>query len=440
MLPSKLLQILAKNKESARPYPEVLTELRNQGWREDTLADAEIWYQNYQPPMTPQMRAVKRKKELLESSSLEKKHIPAKFFSKNDYDYEMPESEKAEVAVEKNEIKKAEPPKQKEVLKNDPPKTGGVQNFGSLNLGKEEKSDSPNPELERKIITQRTSPKIAKEEINGEVVERMYPFFAILTAAMAILLAVGFTAVVSIAYGKINIGNRDIQHKIRNIVQGLPFAPKTADYIIDRAVEADSNIKSSYIEASMASESKDLAGMLGVGNFDLSVNGPFDLSDQLNPKLSLNLKMGDDFESDLMFINNMFYFRFSRVPEGLQEYLKMMGIPILEVDNYLNRWYSYKIPPKQNEARDFINESHDTTYFSNELRKLLRSDLLSKFTVSKSEIDARNSYELTLDLSDRDLQNLLLRLEGSSIPSAVSDADSYISGAVIKVWVDTETY
>lgn len=132
-----------------------------------------------------------------------------------------------------------------------------------------------------------------------------------------IFLTGSAVAAYSVAYEKINIGNPELQSKISNFVQSLPFTPKTSKYILLRMVKAQDEVDKVAFDISASFDADDLLSGMGLNKLDFATTGNIDYSDPNNLKADVQIDLTKGATLLLKKIDDSLYFNVQELPEFL---------------------------------------------------------------------------------------------------------------------------
>lgn len=254
--------------------------------------------------------------------------------------------------------------------------------------------------------------------------------FIILVFLLFVLLLSG--AAYAIAYEKIKIGNPQIEKKVSDFVQGLPFVPKTPKYLLTQAAKAHQKISRHRFDLSLATESDGLASSFGTNKLDIQAKGAVDYSDAKNPKLTLNASLTKDFSLDIRKPDKMIYLKINQLPPLL---LTVFGFsPGPQLDAVLENWFSWDTSTLDTEARR--STSFTNQFAENAIDKLLTEKLLNSIKVTQEKIDTFDTYRLNLPLN----KELLDTLDQKSAYTAQLKLSDYITDMVLDLWIDKKDY
>lgn len=224
----------------------------------------------------------------------------------------------------------------------------------------------------------------------------------ILVFLFLIIISAGAVAGASaVAYEKINIGNPVLELAITRFVLDLPFTPKTARYLLTKAVIAQKEVSKHSLDISLAADSPSFAPLLGsLTGLDGSLKGAVDYADPKNPRLSLNLSLTKDFNADIRKDDRFLYFRINKLPLLLLASLLNIGADT-NLDTILPNWIGYDTTPLETGARSLIDRDKKTTSLTNEfvektVDNFLDERILKAIAVGRESKEGVAMYRLSL--------------------------------------------
>lgn len=226
-------------------------------------------------------------------------------------------------------------------------------------------------------------------------------FFIILAIVLFLLVIFGGTGTVTVlaAYGKITLPN-NYNYAARNIVQGLPFMPKSPDYVLEKMIlslastsksEFETNIKISLDEKSKSS----LGIMFGLGpsELNMSLAGKLDTSDLAVIRGQFSFDFADLFAFEFAGAGEDAYVRLTKYPSAIINSFDKYGT-YKGLDKIItNRW----IKMEQIEGATGISD----VPVANQLKdsKYDYSKWLEKITMKKEKVDGANVYNLDISMT-----------------------------------------
>ncbi len=222
----------------------------------------------------------------------------------------------------------------------------------------------------------------------------------VIVALILIVISVS-TVAYAVAYEKINIGNPALEREVTRFVLDLPFTPKTARYLLTKAVLAQKSVSKHSLDISLASNSPAFAPFLGsLTSLDGNLKGAVDYADPKNPKFSLNLALTKDFNVDLRKDGRFIFFRINKIPLPLLTYFPGSGA-LANLDTVLPNWVAYDATPLTTDARTLLDQANTGTSLTNTfvektIDNFLDEKILKAITVSKESKDGVAMYKLAL--------------------------------------------
>lgn len=271
---------------------------------------------------------------------------------------------------------------------------------------------------------------------------------ALLGLLIVLLLIAGVSTFLAlVAYGKVEIGNKELERKISFAIQSIPFTPKTAEFLINSSMEAQSDLQSVYINASIAAEGGQSLDIPGLSNsFDFEITGPIDAHDEENIMADINIKMAPQLDADLRVLNDKVFTRINSIPDAFKGLAAGVDFPI---DMIMSKWMFYDLGSLETDARASLDEdsaNRDEEQEQRVMKALLNSKYLDKVKVSETDLDGVPVYEMSLDLNSDEYNDFMDEMLKAIDPELYSDqvlADSsnstYLEDIKIKSYVDKET-
>lgn len=265
------------------------------------------------------------------------------------------------------------------------------------------------------------TPPMNSNEQNVNKPKSKGPLIALLGILTLLILLIGAGAFLAlVAYGKVDINNRELERKISFAIQDLPYTPKTAEYLIYKSFEKQSDLKSLYVDASIALEGSEAMSITGIGNtFDLVINGPIDFHDPESPEVEINVKMTPELDADFVTVNDKVFFRINEIPAIVKGFASGADFPL---DLFLNKWISYDLKTLESDAKSALNEdkgNRDEEDLAKVKTAILNSDVLDMIKVTETEVNGVSAYQMELSMTNDEYIDFV-----DEISKAV-DPDSY---------------
>ncbi len=218
------------------------------------------------------------------------------------------------------------------------------------------------------------------------------------------LVLFGFGSVgVLAAYSKIQLpGNLNIQ--LRDVVQSIPFAPKTPDYVFAKMIEAHSLSTKVEFKSNLTAKSDSAnpqwKSLTNSDEVNLSLSGKVDYSNKNIVKSSSFLDLTEVLSLETTIIGDDFYLKITRFPMNLLSQLGM-GIDLSGIDKVLvNRW----IKISTNYLEDRVDQEKPETPSEIATKQIENiSNLMSKIVMTKENIDGSSVYKFSLELTPQEL-------------------------------------
>lgn len=212
-----------------------------------------------------------------------------------------------------------------------------------------------------------------------------------------ILALIGGGTAYAIAYEKIEINNPEVEKKVTQFIQGLPFTPKTPKFLLNAAVLAHDKVTSFDFDVSIAAKSNSLTSVLGTDQGDFSIQGAIDYKDPAKINFSLKGLISKDFDVDLKKKDQFFYLKINKIPLTV---LAFLGIKDQEsIKPILENWVGIDTTPSSSDARKTLDSQTANNPTINEnindqLNKFTENKILNAITVSSEDLDNEKTFKL----------------------------------------------
>lgn len=274
--------------------------------------------------------------------------------------------------------------------------------------------------------------------------------FLIIGIVVLIFLFVGslFSIGALAAYDKVKLpGN--LNQMFAGIVSKMGFLPKSNAMILGLMQTAMDQKDSAYIDLSIAVDSpelKQVATMLpGFDKLEIVIKGPFDGSDEQNPKTSLNLSISNLFELDFVSMDNMGFFRVNKLPPFFDSFVNPLSISMIK-----NKWVEFEYANLGSEASQALDERSEElktkeAMAQKRMEEYFMQNILPTMKQSSEKVDNFDTYKLQANLSQSQMQDILKIMQDyGATPSdfnAVNGSEIVtIPDATIDLWVDKSEY
>lgn len=273
-----------------------------------------------------------------------------------------------------------------------------------------------------------------------------HKFIKILIIFLLVLFVGTFgvgSAAAAIAYGKLPINNPGITKPITAFILGLPFTPKTPDYILERAYLAEKNIKQTSFDASFATNLPQLDTLgAGLGKIDMEAKGAIDYADVNNVAFSLNSSVTRDFNFDLREKNQVIYFKVNQFPAALEPFFQATYGDML--NTIKQNWISFDVSSLDTAARRQLDAQSVSQATDFNLNSLLDKEVVSEMKLSDSMANNFPVYKISLDADDalvNDLGHSIQKQQGDlQSNSPFSNASNVIKNLKMSLLVDKSTF
>lgn len=267
--------------------------------------------------------------------------------------------------------------------------------------------------------------------------------------AILILALIGGGTVYAIAYDKLKINNPEIEKKIAQFVQGLPFAPKTPKFLLNAAMAAHEKATSFDFNISVAAKSNGLTSLLGTNQGDVSIQGFIDYKDPARINFSLNGGLSTDFNIDVRKKDQFYYLKLNKIPLTI---LALVGIKDQSlIQPVLENWVGIDITPPNTEARKALDaqKSQDVPIndkVNEELNKLMEKVFLNAIVVSSEDLDQEKTYKLVFtpntavwDFIDKQRDDEYKK-QYPTLPVPITKTADMFEKFVVTIWLGQKDY
>lgn len=273
-------------------------------------------------------------------------------------------------------------------------------------------------------ISQDISPVESRDAKKKPLIKIIFKALVLITIISAILIVV-FSVLV--AYDVVPIKNFKLKSKISLIVMGIPFLPKTPEYVLAKSLAIHSDIKTGYVEASLSAEGEsasEIADLFEAQSLNMVIKGSYDYRNIENPSSDMNFLLGSDLDIQTITKDKVLYVNLKEVPIGVQSLLGMFFN--LTTEEYTNKWFSYDLNELQSDTKDIIEQEgpeEENTKLKREIyRNVLVEKVFKKINIEKSNIEGEDVFHLTYN-TDRD--GILEILEKLKDDGAFEDIKDY---------------
>ncbi|MEK7517813.1 MAG: hypothetical protein AAB583_04645 [Patescibacteria group bacterium] len=266
-----------------------------------------------------------------------------------------------------------------------------------------------------------------------------------------VIVLFGLSTTIMAAYGIIPLANKSLQNSIANFVIGLPFMPKTPNFVLKSAILAHEKVTQFTIDASLATTSTGISEIIGTGNFDIRITGPIDYSDPNNPTMSLKIKLSKDFDLDIIAKDKITYFKVNQIPATIALLLANFGYDESIQNEFLNKWFYADTSPLDTEARKALEEKKENTSITKEvvekLFNVLEDPQLKKsISMQTGALNSYSTYQIHF-VPDESALNLfwekyleLYNQKSSNTSENKTQLSDYIEKFTLDSWIDKESY
>lgn len=255
-----------------------------------------------------------------------------------------------------------------------------------------------------------------------------------------ILLLLGTTILG--AYNIIPLPNTELFIKARLAIIGLPFMPKTTEYVLVSSTLANQKIKQMRLDMAMNFSSKNLTSMIGSENVALRISGPIDLSNINNPKFAFNITLGEDYDFDMQIEDKIIYLKVNQLSTTL---LSAWGVDENVLSSYFNKWMAYDLSPFMKDEKK-TKKSKNTVEFDEEqvkaLTDLAYEKILPIMRMTQEKLNNESAYKIHLDIDGKmldDIEKILYKKTPTSKQPKTKLSES-IKKIYLDMWISPKTY
>ncbi len=269
--------------------------------------------------------------------------------------------------------------------------------------------------------------------------------------AVVIIAGAGLGVAAAIAYGKISINNPALEKQVTQTVLGLPFMPKTPEYLLTAALTAQSKVSKHSVNLSMAVDTGSPIPDLGISSIDVSLTGAVDYSNPKNTRLTLNGSVTKDFNVDLRKDTSILYFKINKVPLMIAT---LYGIKDTDkLNQVLTNWVAWDTSSLNTPARTTLeqNQPQTTSYTNEAVQKVINTledqKVAKAIVVSDDKVDSFATYKLDLkptpDLIDQisnDIASPSAVAPGVTSNYTPPKTSDYVKDMEVAMWIDKSSY
>jgi len=261
-----------------------------------------------------------------------------------------------------------------------------------------------------------------------------------------------------VAFGKIDLGNNDLETRIARFIFSLPFIEPTPEFVLAATSLAHESVTSLRFDSSFAIEiegiedssllSSGIPNALTSNSFDLSsfevkTQGSLDYTDLENPKSEISINVENAFSADFRAVNEKLFFKVNKVPTMISTAAAGFGF---DIDPFLNSWISYPINDLDTEATDIIkihkDQEIDTTEYDRFI-EVMKSEVLPKVELTNGSDTVENTHKLHVTLTDSEFKDISRKLSGENGLDTYLDSKSdttMIETFEVNVWVNKKSF
>ena len=258
------------------------------------------------------------------------------------------------------------------------------------------------------------------------------------------------------AYGMVPIGQGSVQQAFSNFIIGLPFMPKTKQYVIYQALQEHRKVTTFTLDASLSLSSNDISKLFGSGEFDMDIKGPVDYTDANNPSVDLHAQITNEFSADVLNKNHIVYFKISTFPAFISALLTEFGFNSSIQQQLVNKWFYQDNTPLNTEAAKNLQNQQPTQTPEETAKKFINAlntpDIQKSITMQTTTLDSFGAYHIHFAPSPAVLDEFIQQLSPPTTPSTAGTlsqslypamqykASDYINNLIIDTWIDQRQY
>jgi hypothetical protein len=230
--------------------------------------------------------------------------------------------------------------------------------------------------------------------------------------------------------------------------------PKTPKYLLLKSAKAHESIGSAYTKISAAIKSDEFSQIPipGINNtIEILGEGPIDVQNPENPKMSWKLNVTNDFESEFKLSEKILYFKINKIPALLYPFIGLTSSNFA-TNPYLNKWVYYDMNTLETDSSKLLDERGENLT-TNELTEakliLLGNKLSEKMVTTEEDLENTPVYRISLKLTNQELQELepeiveLFDMKSTDYDSDIKDAQdtfSMVDNVELNVWIEKSTH
>ncbi|MFA6982257.1 MAG: hypothetical protein WC243_04540 [Patescibacteria group bacterium] len=266
------------------------------------------------------------------------------------------------------------------------------------------------------------------------------PVFVLVPLFVILGLVVG--SAFFVVYGQASFIPFEVKMAVSSIVLRIPFLPKTTEYVLLSAANANKSIKSGSIDASLALSSQVIAEVMETTDLDLTVKGAFDFKDEANSMSDLNFKYGEYVDFNLLTLPKNSFFRINRVDPQILSFLATLEEE--DLSSLMNVWVKTE-RSMASSAREKLEDEKAKSQIDDlpreDLIAFFKEDMLPRMQMTTETGESSGSYRMKLDIDQDLLQKFISRLGSEGVTEAEDiNNDLRIENGQLEILVDSKSY
>lgn len=267
--------------------------------------------------------------------------------------------------------------------------------------------------------------------------------FILFLLMLIVLLGGAAGGIYAVAYNKVEIRNEKLQQQIAFLVQGLPYLPKTPEFLLAKtALVHQTTTKYSY-QTSLTLKSDAISQGLGVTQLDFKANGGIDYSDPNNVITNTSVYLSNAPLLEAKMNGESVYFKVNSIPAPV---LSILGLEKSTFDPISNKWVMYPLEKSaansngQNQpyvlSEDLINDIYNN---------FIDKELTDNITIEQTSKDNVAVYKLSLKADDKLTDHIgQIIIDNAPKDQTIDNYSSHLSSLLknlnIEVNVDKNSY
>lgn len=283
------------------------------------------------------------------------------------------------------------------------------------------------------------------KSVNPIKTRRKFSVFSLLIGMVVLALLVmggGYGTLYLVASDKISLPNQSLQSQMQKIGLSVPGIPKNPKLILAMVEEAHEKVtKASYdLSISGLADSASFESLLGSKNIDLQIKGYSDISDDLNPRFSVNLLLGNQLEVDLRKPDTMMYIKVNKLPVA---FYAVLGMDPVKIGPLWDNWIGTDVGRPDTGASQALEEAlknqnrqpQASEATQDLLKKVMMEEVLPSVLVSEEERNGAKTYKLAYTAKPEQIDKIIREFDkGNSYRE--TNPSEILKNLNLEVWID----